>query len=416
MPAKRRSSKTSTSTGRFDLEKGPPKPPREEPKGLLRQLRAIGAGKKAAGRKKAPADARDERLDPDSPWALSAARFPTGGTPKERLRHCVRYAVLAPSSHNTQPWKFRVHENRIDVFADRTRALPVADPNDRELTISVGAALGVLRMAVRRFGFPEKTAILPDKDRPDLLATVFTSARAPSSGARGESQTSPAGLDLARVLDAVPLRRTTRAAFEDRPVPATLVGAMRTLASEAGATLSVLADDASRSRLAMLVAEADVIQMNNRSFRRELAMWMHHNRTHHKDGVPGFAMGMKEVESLAAPLVVRLFDVGEGRAARDGELTAHSPLMAVLSTPGDTVRDWINAGQALAAVTCRAAAEGVTASYLNQAVELPQTRAHLAKLCDDGGIPQLVLRFGFGPVTPHTPRRPVEDVLLPSLD
>lgn len=56
-------------------------------------------------------------------------------------------AIRAPSSHNTQPWLFDCRDERIDLLADRTRALPANDPEDRELTISCGCALMTLRVA-----------------------------------------------------------------------------------------------------------------------------------------------------------------------------------------------------------------------------------------------------------------------------
>ena len=62
-------------------------------------------------------------------------------------RRLLEAAVQAPSSHNTQPWLFRVEDGAVHLLADRTRALPVNDPDDRELTISCGCALLNLRVA-----------------------------------------------------------------------------------------------------------------------------------------------------------------------------------------------------------------------------------------------------------------------------
>ncbi|HEX8385847.1 MAG TPA: nitroreductase family protein, partial [Rubricoccaceae bacterium] len=83
---------------------------------------------------------------PDSPWALPEEEFPGLINDAERLRFLVRYAVLAPSARNTQPWRFHVAGNTLELWADRTRGLPVVDPAGRELTISCGAALYHLRL------------------------------------------------------------------------------------------------------------------------------------------------------------------------------------------------------------------------------------------------------------------------------
>ena len=66
------------------------------------------------------------------------------------LAACVRTATFAPSIHNTQPWRFRVRDNGIDVYADWRRRLDVIDPNGRQLIISVGAAIMNLRLAIHQ--------------------------------------------------------------------------------------------------------------------------------------------------------------------------------------------------------------------------------------------------------------------------
>ena len=84
-----------------------------------------------------------------NPWHVSEAGFPQQGSRSEQFRHLLHYAVVAPSGHNTQPWLFRVTNDAVELFADRTRALPIVDPADRELTMSCAAALGQLRLAIR---------------------------------------------------------------------------------------------------------------------------------------------------------------------------------------------------------------------------------------------------------------------------
>jgi hypothetical protein len=96
-----------------------------------------------------------------NPWHISEAEFPRQGSLSEQLHHLLNYAVVAPSGHNTQPWLFRLTSDGVELFADRTRALPIVDPEDRELTISCGAALCQLRLTIRHFGFTDVVELLP---------------------------------------------------------------------------------------------------------------------------------------------------------------------------------------------------------------------------------------------------------------
>src|ERR1044071_2504628 len=139
-----------------------------------------GAASLKSGRK--PGDSvrrsvalQNERNTMNSPlevWNISADDFPADGNSEEKLWFLVRYAVLAPSTHNTQPWRFRIHGNVVELYADFARALPVVDPQYRELIMSCGAALLHLRIAIRYFGHAYTVERLPDPDDPALLARV----------------------------------------------------------------------------------------------------------------------------------------------------------------------------------------------------------------------------------------------------
>jgi nitroreductase len=320
--------------------------------------------------------------------------------PAEQLRFLVNYAVLAPSSHNTQPWLFRLADGALDLYADRTRALPVVDPDDRALVISCGASLYTLRVAIRHFGFTDQIALFPDRSQPDLLARVALGPPRPPT------------VEDDRRSGMAPNRRSNRQPFESHPVPDALIARLEEAAAEEAAWFAVAKGEDTRSAVADLVATGDRIQAASKPFRRELAAWIHHNRSRSHDGMPGYAHGIGDLMSLVGPFVIRTFDWGDGQAARDRQLATGSPVLAVVGTAADDPLSWLAAGQALMAVLLSARAEGVSASYLNQPVEVPELRPQLRDRIGRGGFPQLLLRMGYGPEARATPRRPVDEVLV----
>ena len=110
--------------------------------------------------------------DSFAPWSVDEAVYPHSGPAWEKLSFCLNYAVLAPSGHNTQPWRFKLGLDEVKLYADRTRALPMVDPHDRELIMSCGAALFHLRLAVRYFGHADDVYLFPDTLDRDLLAQI----------------------------------------------------------------------------------------------------------------------------------------------------------------------------------------------------------------------------------------------------
>ncbi len=337
----------------------------------------------------APVDRRLERL----------AKL--GGRPEDALHVAVEHAILAPSQYNTQPWKFTIRGNTLELLADRTRALRILDPDDRELTISCGAALLHLRLALHGLGLSATVAILPEKYDPDVLARLTIDRVEP-----------PSSLDR-RMLDAMLLRRTHRKAFMPIGVGETLLTVAADDAESEGAMFNVVRDESSRAALVDLISEADRIQWSDPLFRDELAAWAHPNRTESRDGLPAFALGLGALASPFAPMIIRRFDAGNGHAATDRELATESPVLAVLGTESDSPADWLAAGQALERVLLRLTVEGAAASFLSQPVEVVGLRARVAEVARMKGFPQVVLRIGYCTPDRGTPRRDADDTIVP---
>jgi nitroreductase len=333
-------------------------------------------------------------------WSAAIDEFPLGGTAADQLAAVVPFAILAPSSHNSQPWQFRLSRDSLELWADRSRSLPVMDPDDRELTISCGAALGCLEVALHNFGFAGDIDLLPDPAMPDLLARVGL----------GE-QRDPTDLEHAR-FSALRVRRTHRLPFQPRTLDQSQQDAFRSLAESMGTWFDVLASESSRFTLAELITLGDRDQMSAPEFRKELSAWLRPNGSGERDGMPGWAFGLGMPASHAFPLIIRTFDVGTGRAARDRELALQSPVLAVLGTATDSVRDWIQTGRALSLILLHAASEGIAASFLNQPIERAELRHKVVALLGHSGFPQLILRMGYPEGRARrTPRRAIGEVL-----
>lgn len=325
--------------------------------------------------------------------------FPDGASVAQRLHFCLRYAILAPSAQNSQPWLFQVHEDFVDLYADRSRRLPVLDPLDRQLTISCGAALANLLIAMRRFSFPGVIEYFPTAGNQDLLARVRLGApKQPTE-------------EVIAMFDSIVKRRTNRRAFSERPIGYQTADEL-SLAAELQGTHFVRMHPDQKLAAADLIAEGDRRQLQDRNFRRELSDWTAVSEDR-RDGIPGTKKGYGEITKLAAPLIIRTFDRGDQIAAKEHELATHSPILAALCTDRDDPISWLKCGMALEDVLLVARSHGIDASYLNQPLERDELRPKFAELVGYA-YPQLILRMGFGPDLRPTPRRLLDDVQVPN--
>jgi hypothetical protein len=334
-------------------------------------------------------------------WRVDPSSFPVAATVIDKARFAARYAVLAPSSHNTQPWRFVVNGNELLVCADRTRSLPNIDPFDRELVISCGAALFNLRVALAHFNVPIEITTFPQSIEPDVVARITFPDRGPPLK------------DLGDLFEAITIRTTNRGPFITEDVSDAVVDRLKRAAEAEGVDASFARTLPERERIAALVSEADRHQFEDIRFRRELASWIHPSRKN--DGMPASSQGFDALVDFATPiaaLAIRTFDLGSGVAAAHGQLARGSPLLVILSTPADNNEAWLTAGLGLERLLLSAVKEGYSTSYLNQPIEVSEFRKALAAALDVDGYPQLLLRVGRGVSAQHSPRRSISDVVL----
>jgi nitroreductase len=336
--------------------------------------------------------------DPLEAWLVRESERPQGDRGAQ-LAFLLRYAILAPSTHNSQPWKFRVRGEAIEVWSDSARMLGRIDPDRRQLFMSCGAALANLRVAMRRYGNRDLVDYLPYSQRPDWLATIHLG---PDHAATGGD------IELCR---AILRRRTNREPYAERPVAERLAEQVLAAADRPGAWMVRLHPDA-KHEVADVIALADAQQLGDPTFRAEFAQWLAPLGSRRRDGIPAEKKDLPTALPLAATMILRRFDIGAGVAARERELATHSPMLTILGTDEDTPQAWLRAGEAMQDALLTATSLGISASFLNQAIEEPALRPRIATAAGRQGHPQLIMRWGFGPEVAPTPRRPLADVLL----
>ncbi|MFJ9770589.1 Acg family FMN-binding oxidoreductase [Kitasatospora sp. NPDC101157] len=323
--------------------------------------------------------------------------MPTLALDATTLEKLVSAAVAAPSIHNSQPWRFRLQPDTstLEVWADRSRTVPAADPQGRALHISVGTAVLNLRIAARHLGWAPEVRLLPDPGTPDLFATVQldTPAAAPVRG-------------IGELYEAIWHRHSTRTPFTDKPVPPAVLDELVTTARSEEALLH-LPDHEETARLLHLTAEAERRNTTDEPQRTESRSWI---RTGDASpyGIPATALGPQD---RSGHLPMR--DFAAIRAAEHQAPAAFEaePRIAVLATGHDTPGDWLRAGLALEHVLLAATVHGVRTSLLHQAMEWPYLRWEARDPHQGPGYVQMLIRLGYGPGGAPTPRLGPGDVL-----
>ncbi|MFE2143452.1 Acg family FMN-binding oxidoreductase [Streptomyces sp. NPDC059456] len=318
----------------------------------------------------------------------------------DTVARLVGDAVTAPSMHNAQPWKFtyRPDGDVIELYGDPERAMPRTDPDHRALHLGCAAALFNLRVSAVHHGLRARVRLLPDGMRPWLLATAAI------TGPPEEDH------ELGALYAALRHRRTSRFPFTDEPVPDAVLDGLRSAARWEGCRLAVPGDWHLETVLG-LVRDAEQREDTDPFVRAETSAWTCATPAPagpRSDGIPAAAFGPR---SSAGPSPVRDFGRDRSAADRGWAVFEKRPQLVLLGTPTDTRTDWMRAGQALERVLLQATADGLATSMTSQPLEWPELRWTVRDPLEVMGHVQMVLRLGYGPHGPGTPRRPVSDVL-----
>ena len=328
-------------------------------------------------------------------------------TQTNQLITALEHALRAPSVHNSQPWRWRIADDTVELHADWNRHLVATDPDRRDLVLSCGAALHHLLVALAAQRVPVRVERRPDPEDPGHLATVTVQ---PNAGHPGDPALAPF----------ISRRHTDRRRMSHRRVPVRHLQELAEHAEQAGARLLPIVGDAMRTRLTDALQAGMHRQEYSAGYATELELWTRRYLAA-RDGIPRTSIAAAPV-TQSQPTALRRFPHGTLRqpVQRTGAGAADDAAeLLVVVTPGDDVIDRLQAGEATSAVLLAATGLGLATTPLSQGVEIDETRQAIQRdVLRVPEHPQLLIRVGWPASTaseiPPTPRRNLQSVLLPT--
>jgi hypothetical protein len=321
-----------------------------------------------------------------------------GVTHPAHMLEFVRYATLAPSSHNTQCWKYRIEANTVSILPDFQRRCPVVDPDDHHLFVSLGCAAENLIQAAAANGFRGEVTFNVGGD--DSINIALVAAK---------PMVSP-------LFEAIPFRQSTRGEFDGKPISSEDLKLLEDAGSGNGVRVHLLTEQKAMEQVLEFVIQGNTAQIRDQAFVEELKDWVRFNGAHAARTGDGLFSGSSGNPSLPEWLGKRMFDLFFTEDGENDKYARHirsSAGVAVFVSEWDDKSSWIETGRAFERFALQATALGIRHAHLNQPVEVLSIRPEFAKSIGiKSGKPDLVTRFGQGPEMPRSLRRPLETVVL----
>ncbi len=330
-------------------------------------------------------------------WDTDEKEFPTDRSQEEQLKFLLNYAIMAPSTHNTQPWKFKIETNKIHIFVAPDRALPISDPTKRQAFLSLGTVITNLEIAAKHLGFSVEKSEFPGSDQ-NLVATISL------------TKANPEPNDL---FAAIKDRLSNRSEYNKKPVESGLVEKIKQLNSDSELELKVITEEHTIDEISDLIFEGTQQMMAYKEFREELSEWLRHNFTNKSDGMPGSTLGMDNIQSVIAPFLIHEYDLGKGQSPADQNLVKSSSAVVVIGSKNDEPKSWVKVGELYEKIVLLATQNGLSNATMASLIELGDLHKRLAELIQTKFRPQMFFRLGYSETkAKRSPRRSLKDVLI----
>jgi len=330
-------------------------------------------------------------------WNIKEEHFKTKKDMRAKLEFLLGYAILAPSGYNSQPWKFRIDENKIEIFSDFLKKRGVIDPGNREIYVSVGAALENLIIAAKHFGFETNVKvkkIIGDDEKLDLVAAVeFQDKKIRDDNLNK------------KMFEAIRKRQTNRRPFEKLSKDTKkLEKQIKDLIEDREVEVKLFDEDNIKKKLGSLMAQSSLYWYSKENFRKELLSWLRDDTENsNNDGI-----WQKYYDATDR---MGVLNFAEEKAIKDEMMVVESPILMIVSSKKDNKENWIKTGRNLERILLYLTSEDISHAYFNSIVESEKHRVELGKELNNG-IPQLVLRLGKAKKVMRSSRSALEEVLM----
>ncbi|MDD4514346.1 nitroreductase [Massilibacteroides sp.] len=310
-------------------------------------------------------------------------------TPTEDYQFLIKQAIKAPSGHNTQPWIFKINEEKIEISPDFKRSLPVVDPDNRELFISLGCATENLCIAASLKGYTPQVNTTKD-------GHIFIKLET-------DKQIKPSPL-----AEQISIRQTNRSLYSGKVIPDTILDELKETELDAGVGIHFYAKGTKEfDSISNFVVKGNTLQMQDEAFREELKSWMRFNKKHQdrtNDGLSYAVFGAPNLPLFIVKPIISSFLNAEKQNKGDIKKMQSSSHFVLFTTQDNTQEQWINLGRSLERFLLKSTQSGISHAYLNQPNEIKELSVEMTKALNLSEYPTIILRLGYGERQPYSKR------------
>jgi len=319
---------------------------------------------------------------------------------KNQIKSLLKYVLLAPSGYNSQPWKFKLGDDSLEILPDYDRARINTDPDYREFFMSLGAAAANLQVSADHFGLAyEKSYRLDNQKNDYAIIFKFSKENIPPT--------------YSPLFSAIKTRHTNRFPYENINISKNILADLKKIPHSDSIELNLITRPGDITSFSKLIRKSILAWHRNQLMVEELETWLRDDLEISKDGLPTSVLSLYKLGINAKYFLLKDDPDLVNRSLHHQNLAKNAPALGLISTKSDTVEDLFSAGEFFELFFLTLAAHGLTLDFFNHPLTMNKTRQETAKAFSSHFLSQLLFRFGSPTIIPpRTPRRPLRDLII----
>lgn len=323
-----------------------------------------------------------------------------GNEQKSTFYKILEYGIRASSGHNTQPWKFKINENSIEVHPNFARELPVADINHRELYISLGCAVENICIASNEFGYNNEMEI-KQRDSSKFIEIHLRKSLVKQNP----------------LFSQIEKRQTNRSIYKSKIISNEIIEILKKVKVKKPVSLYYYKNgDKDFSAIAEFVYRGNEILFSNRPFIIELLNWTRFNSKHIKqnnDGLAHDVIGSPSLPKWLGKVIIGSFLNPKTQNNSERKKINSSSHLVLFATKENTIKDWILTGRELERFLLKNTELEIAVAYVNQPCQVNDLAVKIQNnISIDNEFPMVILRIGYSNQMPYSKRKVLNEVII----
>lgn len=306
----------------------------------------------------------------------------------------IEQTVKAPSGHNTQPWLFGIDENYIRIYPDISKCLPIVDPDNRELFVSLGCAVENFFWAAQKRGYNVTFDIRKDGE----VFAILTCAKEKNDS-------------VLEMFNQISVRQTNRKIYSGEKISSDIIGVLESVSWTDCVKVHLFPNRSdSFDLLKNYIVNGNTIQLRDKVFKNELKKWMRYNYKHAmetKDGLSYSVFGAPDLPRFVSELVMEICLNPLIQNRSDSKKIESSSHFTLFTVSENDIINWIMLGRVLQRFLLKATQCGIACAFMNQPCEIAELSVTLRQNLFLSGYPVILLRVGYALPAAHSLRRPL---------